>query len=209
MIAILRGKILSRKNNELVLDVNGVGYHLFVSKKAFDLCTSSEEEYILYTYLDVKESSLQLFGFADEKEKEIFKLLLTVNGIGAKLAHTILSNAGFEDIVALIMGNNRFAMKIPGLGAKKLELVTMTLKDKIFKLEHMEEAEPMNAGASGSGMVTEKENSRYEALSALLNLGYNRNDAEKIIREVLKESSNINLNTEELIRKSLEYITKK
>jgi Holliday junction DNA helicase RuvA len=205
MIAVLRGKILSRKNNEIVLDVNGVGYHLFVSKKAFDMCSVPEAEYILYTYLDVKENSLQLFGFADEKEKEIFKLLITVNGIGPKLAHTILANASFEDIVTLIMGNNRFAMKIPGLGAKKLELVTMTLKDKIFKLEHMAESEPMNT----EGITTEKENSRYEALSALLNLGYNRNDAEKIIREVLKESSNINLNTEELIRKSLEYITTK
>ena len=204
MIGILRGKILSRKNYEIILDVNGVGYQLFVSKKAFDTCTSSDEEYILYTYLDVKESSLLLYGFSDEKEKEIFKLLITVNGIGPKLAHTILSNAGFEDIVNLIMGNNRFALKIPGLGSKKLELVTMTLKDKIFKLEHME-SEPVTAG----GITTEKENSRFEALSALLNLGYNRNDAEKIIREVLKESSNINLNTEELIRKSLEYITTK
>lgn len=205
MIGLLRGKILSRKNSEIVLDVNGVGYHLFVSRKAFDICSSTEEEYILYTYLDVKENSLQLFGFADEKEKEIFKLLITVNGIGTKLAHTILANASFEDIVTLIMGNNRFAMKIPGLGAKKLELVTMTLKDKIFKLEHME-TEPVIVGGA---VITEKENSRYEALSALLNLGYNRNDAEKIIREVLKESSNINLTTEELIRKSLEYITKK
>ena len=207
MIGLLRGKILSRKNSEIILDVNGVGYHLFVSKKAFDMCAAIEAEYILHTYLDVKENSLQLFGFADEKEKEIFKLLITVNGIGTKLAHTILANASFEDIVTLIMGNNRFAMKIPGLGAKKLELVTMTLKDKIFKLEHMEETEPMTTG--GRGITTEKENSRYEALSALLNLGYNRNDAEKIIREVLKESSNINLNTEELIRKSLEYITTK
>ena len=205
MIGLLRGKILSRKNSEIILDVNGVGYHLFVSKKAFDMCSDLESEYILYTYLDVKENSLSLFGFADEKEKEIFKLLITVNGIGTKLAHTILANASFEDIVTLIMGNNRFAMKIPGLGAKKLELVTMTLKDKIFKLEHMEETEPMTTGE----IATEKENSRYEALSALLNLGYNRNDAEKIIREVLKESSNINLTTEELIRKSLEYITTK
>lgn len=205
MIGLLRGKILSRKNSEIILDVNGVGYHLFVSKKAFDMCSAIDAEYILHTYLDVKENSLQLFGFADEKEKEIFKLLITVNGIGTKLAHTILANASFEDIVTLIMGNNRFAMKIPGLGAKKLELVTMTLKDKIFKLEHMEETEPMTTG----GVTTEKENSRYEALSALLNLGYNRNDAEKIIREVLKESSNINLTTEELIRKSLEYITTK
>ncbi len=205
MIGLLRGKILSRKNSEVILDVNGVGYHLFVSKKAFDMCSAIEAEYIFQTYLDVKENSLQLFGFADEKEKEIFKLLITVNGIGTKLAHTILANASFEDIVTLIMGNNRFAMKIPGLGAKKLELVTMTLKDKIFKLEHMEETEPMTTG----GVTAEKENSRYEALSALLNLGYNRNDAEKIIREVLKDSSNINLTTEELIRKSLEYITTK
>lgn len=204
MIAVLKGKILSRKNHEIVLDVNGVGYQLFVSKKAFDSCTSTEDEYTLHTYLDVKEASLLLYGFADEKEKEIFKLLISVNGIGAKLAHTILANASFEDIVSLIMGNNRFAVKIPGLGSKKLEVVTMTLKDKIFKLENME-AETISAG----GVINEKENSRYEALTALLNLGYNRNDAEKIIREVLKETSNQNLSTEEIIRKSLEYITKK
>ncbi len=204
MIAILRGKILSRKNHEIVLDVNGVGYHLFVSKKAFEMCSSTETEYILHTYLDVKEASLLLYGFADEKEKEIFKLLISVNGIGAKLAHTILANASFEDIVSLIMGNNRFAIKIPGLGSKKLEVVSMTLKDKIFKLENIE-AETINA----NGVTSEKENSRYEALTALLNLGYSRNDAEKIIREVLKETQNQNLSTEEIIRKSLEYITKK
>ncbi|MBS1516003.1 MAG: Holliday junction branch migration protein RuvA [Bacteroidetes bacterium] len=202
MIGLLRGKILSRKNNEVILDVNGVGYHLFVSKKALENSASNEGENIFYTYLDVKENSLQLFGFADEKEKEIFKLLISVNGIGPKLAHTILANAGFEDIVNLIAGNNRFAFKIPGLGSKKLEVVTMTLKDKIFKLEHTE-SDTINGGEIG----VEKENSRYEALSALLNLGYSRNDAEKIIREVLKENQNTNLNTEELIRKSLEYIT--
>lgn len=202
MIGLLRGKILSRKNNELIFDVNGVGYHVFVSKSVFENCTSLEQEYIIYTFLDVKENSLQLYGFSDEKEKEIFKLLISVNGIGTKLAHTVLSNAGFEDIVNLITGNNRFAFKIPGLGSKKLELVTMTLRDKIFKLEHLEAAplQETNIGES-------KENSRFEALSALLNLGYNRNDAEKIIREVLKETNNVNLNTEELIRKSLEYIT--
>lgn len=204
MIAILKGKILSRKNSEIVLDVNGVGYHLFVSKKAFEMCVSPEAEYILHTYLDVKENSLLLYGFADEKEKEIFKLLISVNGIGPKLAHTVLSNAGFEDIVSLITGNNKF-VKIPGLGSKKLELVTMSLKDKIFKLEHMEAAPALKGGAAS----TEKENSRYEALTALLNLGYSRNDAEKIIREVLKEAQNQNLNTEEIIRKSLEYITNK
>lgn len=204
MIGLLRGKILSRKNNELILDVNGVGYHIFVSKTVFENCTSLEEEYIIYTYLDVKENSLQLYGFSDEKEKEIFKLLISVSGIGTKLAHTVLSNAGFEDIVNLITGNNRFAFKIPGLGSKKLELVTMTLKDKIFKLEHLESAELQTTGTGEF-----KENSRYEALSALLNLGYNRADAEKIIREVLKESQNTNLNTEEIIRKSLEYITNK
>jgi Holliday junction DNA helicase RuvA len=202
MIGLLRGKILSRKNNELILDVNGVGYHVFVSKSVFENYASFEEEYIIYTYLDVKENSLQLYGFSDEKEKEIFKLLISVNGIGTKLAHTILSNAGFEDIVNLITGNNRFTFKIPGLGSKKLELVTMTLRDKIFKLEHLESS-PMQGVTAGEA----KENSRFEALSALLNLGYNRNDAEKIIREVLKESQNTNLNTEELIRKSLEYIT--
>jgi len=206
MIAILKGKILSRKSSEIILDVNGVGYQLFVSKKAFETCSSLEAEYIFHTYLDVKETSLILYGFADEKEKEIFKMLISVNGIGPKMAHTILANAYFEEILNLIGGMGKFSVKIPGLGSKKLDLISMSLKDKIFKIEAgFELVENTSMPLSGG------DNTRYEALTALLNLGYNRTDAEKIIREVLKESSDINtkLNTEELIRKSLEYITKK
>ncbi len=206
MIAILKGKILSRKNSELVFDVNGVGYHLFVSKKAFETCSSFEVEYILHTYLDVKETSLILYGFSDEREKEMFKMLISVNGIGAKLAHTILANAYFEDILNLIGGMNKFGVKIPGLGSKKLDLISMTLKDKIFKIDTAFEPAENSSMPLSSG-----DNTRFEALTALLNLGYNRTDAEKIIREVLKESSELNtkLNTEEIIRKSLEYITGK
>jgi len=204
MIAVLRGKILSRKNSELIFDVNGVGYQLLVSKKAFETCSSFEAEYSLHTYLDVKETSLILYGFADEREKEMFKMLISVNGIGPKMAHTVLANAYFEDILNLIGGMSKFNIKIPGLGSKKLDLISMSLKDKIFKLEA-----GIEPSENSSMPLTGADNTRYEAMTALLNLGYGRSDAEKIIREILKESSNTNLNTEELIRKSLEYITGK
>jgi Holliday junction DNA helicase RuvA len=200
MIASLKGKLISKRNNEAVLDVNGVGYHLYISKKLLENLRDHGAEYSVVTYLDVKENSLTLYGFLDEKEREMFKMLISVNGIGAKMAHNILSAAAFEDIISLISGGAR-GMKIPGLGSKKLELISMTLKDKIFKLsagiDEEGEAAPRLSG---------KEQARLDALNALMNLGYMRNEAERIIREVLKSNEGAELSTEEIIKKSLGFI---
>lgn len=200
MISSLKGKLTWKRNNEAVLDVNGVGYHLYVSKKLSESLQDIDTEHTVTTYLDVKENSLTLYGFIDEKEREMFKMLISVNGIGAKMAHNILSAAAFEDIISLITGGTR-GMKIPGLGAKKLELISMTLKDKIFKLSAGIEEE----GASVQ-RVSGKEQARLDALNALMNLGYMRNEAERIIREVLKSNEGTELSTEEIIKKSLGFV---
>lgn len=204
MISYLKGILRHRHRNEIVLDVNGVGYSVFVSKKVLENIPELNKEYSLITYLDVKENSLNLFGFFDEKEKEIFKLLISVSGISAKTANTILYYATFEEIIGLISNKTSFsAVKIPGIGPKKIDMISLALKDKIFKVSD-DSLPEINSGITN---LSENEQSRFDALNALLNLGYQRSDAEKIIREVLKENNNVTLSTEDLIKKSLNYIS--
>ena len=202
MISLLRGKLIHKNKNQVILDVNGVGYHVFISKKTSEKLTEINSEYTVITYLDVKENSLQLFGFIDEKEKEIYKLLISVSGIGTKIAHGILTHLSFEEIISLISNSPSSAhIKIPGIGSKKLELISLTLRDKIYKIDKdIDQYEDM--------AVSSADSTRYEAMNALMNLGYLRGEAEKIIREVLKQNESIKLTTEEIIRKSLEYISK-
>ena len=205
MIASLKGKLIHKIKNEIILDVNGVGYQIFISKKVSENVKEINSEYSVLTYLDVKENSLQLFGFSDEKEREVFKLLISVSGIGTKLAHTILSSLTFGELIGVITNSSGISsVKIPGIGAKKLELISMSLKDKIYRIDSEAEMKMMTSNqGEGSEFV------RFEALNALMNLGYQRSDAEKIIREVLKlnEPGTV-LKTEDIIRKSLEYISK-
>jgi len=205
MISYLRGIVKHRNRNEIVLDVNGVGYSVYVSKRILESLPELNNEFSLITYLDVKENALNLYGFYDEKEKEIFKMLISVSGISAKTANTILYYATFEEIIGLISNKTSFsAVKIPGIGPKKIDMISLALKDKIFKIS--DEALPDLRTKMEN--LTSNEQSRFDALNALLNLGYQRNDAEKIIREVLKENQDIALTTEDIIKKSLNYISK-
>ena len=206
MITSLKGTLIFKGNNYITLEVHGVGFEIYVSRKVIDNLPATGSEFSVLTYLDVRENSLILYGFFDEREREIFKLLGTVNGISSKSAHTILSYAGFEDIVGLITNRNALSgLKIPGIGTKKIELISVALKDKIFKLS---DSFAGREGESVGGTVAySKEQSRLDALNALINLGYIRSEAERIIREVLKQNTEQELTTSELIKKSLEYIS--
>jgi len=204
MISYLKGKLSVIQNNEIILDVNGVGYGVFITKKVKENLPGLNGEMSLITYLDVKENSLTLYGFSDMREKEIFKLLVSVNGISSKTAHNILSYAGFEDIVGLITNRNALSgIKIPGIGAKKIEMISIALKDKVFKLAEGMDEERISYMAGSD--VFSKEQSRLDALNALMNLGYSRAEGERIIREVLKTNSDSSLTTEELIKKALGF----
>lgn len=204
MISYLRGKLISAGNKEILLDVNGVGYSVFVSKKVQDSLPEINQDFSLITYLDVKENSMALYGFSDAKEKEIFKLLVSVSGISSKTAHNILSYAGFEDIIGLITNRNALSgLKIPGIGPRKIEMISVALKDKVFKLSGMLDEEKITAGADVFG----KEQSRLDTLNALLTLGYSRAEGERIIREVLKANPGVEFTTEELIKKALGFIS--
>lgn len=204
MISYLRGTLRHRNKNEIVLDVNGVGYSVFVSKRVLENIPEINSEFSLITYLDVKENALNLYGFFDEKEKEIFKLLISVSGISAKTANTILYYATFEEIIGMINNRTSFnAVKIPGIGPKKIDMISLALKDKIFKITNEALPDPDTRFEDMSA----KEQSRFDALNALMSLGYQRGDAEKIIREVLKNNTDANLTTEEIIKQSLNYIS--
>lgn len=205
MISYLKGKLSAAQNNEIILDVNGIGYGVFITKKVKEHLPELNGDMSLITFLDVKENSLTLYGFFDMREKEIFKLLVSVNGISSKTAHNILSYAGFEDIVGLITNRNALSgIKIPGIGARKIEMISVALKDKVFKLSEGMEAD--RASLEGTDVFV-KEQSRLDALNALMNLGYSRTEGERIIREVLKTNPEEDLSTENLIKKALSFIS--
>lgn len=200
MIAGLRGNIAYRRNTELGIDVNGVIYSVFASKTILENASEGAVVGIL-TYMDVKETSILLYGFSDNKERELFKLLISVSGIGAKMAHTMLVNSSFEEIVSFITSGSSFGRpKIPGLGTKKLELISTTLRDKIFKLNV--DSETLQSVIENA--ATPKDQHRLDALTALVNLGFQRAEAEKKIREVLKQNSDKDLSAEDIIRLTFE-----
>lgn len=204
MISSVKGILESIGKNEITVDVNGIGYNIFVTKSVMNSLPELNNEIKIKTYLDVKETAMNLYGFSDLKEKELFKLLITVSGISCKSAHNILSHTGFGEIIGLITGRGLSGIKIPGIGSKKIEMISMSLKDKIFKLS-TDEFEVTADKIPGS--LSGNEQFRLEALNALMTLGYARSEAEKLIREVIKQNPEEKFNTEYLIKKSLELIS--
>jgi Holliday junction DNA helicase RuvA len=200
LIASIKGRVLKISGGNLILECSGVGYQIYISKKLSENIPEPGAEIFVLTYLDVKENALTLYGFFDEKEREIFKLLITVSGISSKSAHNILLHAGFEEIIGLIMGRKTDpGFKIPGIGSKKMEIISTTLKDKILKL-HSDAVSDIQSFPE----LASNEQARLEALNALMTLGYTRGEAERLIREVLKNNQSSELSTEDLIKKSLE-----
>lgn len=193
MIGYLKGKIISSKPTQLIIDVLGVGYLVQISISTFEKI-SQLNEVSLFIYTSVKEDSITLFGFYEESEKEMFKLLISVNGIGPKSAQSILSGITVESLKdAIETGNINRIVAIPGIGRKTAERLIIELRGKVDEI------------ISGSETKTEV-SSRTEAISALTTLGYNIKVAEKIVKEML--IGNPNLGLEELIRQSLMSLNK-
>lgn len=190
MIGYLRGKIISKKPTKLLIEVNGVGYLVNISINTFEKIADKEET-ALYTYMSVRESAIDLYGFYTLAEKEMFELLISVNGIGPKSAQSILSGIQIEDLKeALQSGNISRLISIPGIGKKTAERLMIELRDKAESVSTMGEA-----GTSGGSSV------KNDAVAALLNLGYNQKTAERVIRAIMDRSPNISI--EDLIKEAL------
>ncbi len=190
MIGYLTGKLVSKKPTQLILDVNGVGYLVNISITTFEKIPQEKEEISLFTYLSVKEDALDLYGFFTMAEKEMFELLIGVNGIGPKLAQSILSGIEIQELKeALKLGNLSRIIAIPGIGRKTGERLLIELRDKVESL-----AESFDTVISSSSV-------KSDAVAALLSLGYNQKISEKVIRKLVDAKPEIQI--EELVKEAL------
>lgn len=193
MIGYLKGKIISAKPTQIILDVNNVGYLIHISISTFEKI-SDQNEVSLYIHTYVREDALNLYGFYTEAEKEMFELLISISGIGPKVALSILSGISVEELQSAIQSENVSRLvSVPGVGRKTAERVVLELKSKVGFIE--------TAASKGIDFTI-----KQEAVLALTTLGYNQKVADKIVRDLL--SSNPTFTLEELIKKSLAELNK-
>ena len=191
MIAHLRGKLAQKDPARLVVDVNGVGYEVFIPLSTFTSLPATGSEVSIDIHTHVREDMITLYGFSTRRERTIFEKLMTISGIGPKLAVTILSGGSVEDLVAAIKrGDLARLTAIPGVGRKTGERIILELKDK---LQDFVEAEP-------------KSSVEVDVLSALENLGYNRAIAEGALRRAVNGDREPPF--EILFKRSLQILTK-
>jgi Holliday junction DNA helicase RuvA len=177
MIAHLHGKLVEKNPTEVIIDCNGVGYHVNISLHTYSLLPNSEAVK-LFTYLQIKEDSHTLFGFVEKSEREIFKMLLSVSGIGASIARTMLSSLEPKQIIqAIASGDLVTIQSIKGIGSKTAQRVLLDLKDKVLKLYDLDEV----------SMIQNNTN-KDEALSALEVLGFVRKSSERVVEKIVKEN---------------------
>jgi Holliday junction DNA helicase RuvA len=178
MIAKLRGALVGKAPGEIVLDVGGVGYHVFVSLTTFYELPEPGREVTLDIHTHVREDAIQLYGFTDPHEREVFRLLLGVSGIGPRLATNVLSGIPAADMVeALIAGDVARLIAIPGVGRKLAERLTVELKERAALLRNGRAAGRTRAMETREGASFER-----EATSALVNLGYRAVEAERAVK---------------------------
>lgn len=204
MIAHITGKLIHKQPNSIIVDVGGVGYELTVPLSTFYDLGEAGTEVSLRVHTHVREDALQLFGFRTEREKKLFLLLVSVSGIGPKLAVTVLSGLSAEELVqAIRAGNLAKLVGIPGVGKKTAERMLLELKDKAAAIlpPGLEEA----SGAGGAIAQT-GDAMREDVISALVNLGYQKAQAEKAVGTVLKDSPEANFTT--TLKQSLRTLAK-
>ena len=203
MIAHLRGKLLSKKANKILVDVYGVGYDVAIPVSTFYELGEIGSDVSLHVYTHVREDVLALYGFRTDREKILFEKFLTVSGVGPKMAIAILSGLEPQDLIpALREGNLTLLTHIPGVGRKTAERLVLELREKLDDL-----APPVAAAAPKQQAPSAFTGVDADVLSALVNLGYARPAAETAVREVRKENPNADL--EHLLRACLRLLARK
>ncbi len=189
MIAHITGKLIQKQPNAVIVDVGGVGYELTVPLSTFYDLGEAGADVSLRVYTYVREDALLLYGFRTEREKKLFLLLISVSGIGPKLAITVLSGLSSEELIQAIRSNDLARLvAVPGVGKKTAERMIVELKDKVAAILPPGLEDHWRAGAvayAGEAM-------REDVISALLNLGYPKAVAERAISGVMKETPDAN-----------------
>jgi holliday junction DNA helicase RuvA len=193
MIAHIQGKLVEKTPTDVVIDCGGVGYHISISLHTFSLLPSSDN-IKLFTHLLIKEDAHSLYGFIEKSEREIFKLLISVSGIGANIARTMLSSLHPKQIIqAIAVGDVATIQSIKGIGAKTAQRAILDLKDKVLKIYDLDEVS-----------LTQNNTNREEALSALEVLGFVRKTSEKIVDKVIVQNPDATVET--IIKQALKNL---
>jgi Holliday junction DNA helicase RuvA len=202
MIAFLSGKLLEKHANTVIVDVAGVGYEVTIPLSTFYELGEPGTDVELRIYTHVREDAIQLFGFKTTHERDLYLKLISVQGIGAKSGITMLSGMNADEIVAAIRSNDLGRLTaIPGVGRKTAERLVIELRDKVGELA-------VAAGVGGPSSVSSlPADAVYDdALSALINLGYQKVAAERALKKVVDEGTEMTV--QKLLRRSLQVLAK-
>ena len=195
MIEFLHGKLYKKDSSSAVIDVNGIGYLCHITTSTYERCPQSGELISLLMHFNVSENSQELFGFYDEKERTMFRMLIGISGIGPKMAITMLSNISPQEFKKRIVSNEvSMLTAIPGIGPKTAKRIIVELKDKFIKM-------------SDDDMPIEESSeipAKTEASDALIALGYRSKDIQNILKSIIESEGPDN--TENLIRKALKLL---
>lgn len=195
MYDYIKGEIVEISPTEVILECNGIGYSIMISLQTYDALKESDEAKV-YIYHHIREDEEQFYGFATKNERELFKLLISVSGVGVGSARMMLSSLTDEEIRNAILSEDvRTIKSIKGIGMKTAQRLILDLKDKIVKGAGVEAAEIT---------VTTKNHNIDEATTALLNLGFSKVNINKILPEILKESPDASIET--IIREGLKRL---
>lgn len=202
MIGRLRGIIQEKQPPHFLLDVNGVGYEIEAPMTTFYSLPNVGDEIQIYTHLTIREDAHLLFGFATENERHLFRTLIKVNGVGAKMALTILSGMESNEFALCIQaGDTERLIKLPGVGKKTAERLVVEMRDRL-KDWHIE---PVPAGSDLQAVAGLNKDHSREAISALISLGYKPQEASRYVEAIDSEG----LDSESIIREALKASVKK
>jgi Holliday junction DNA helicase RuvA len=202
MIAFITGTLLNKTPSALIVEVQGIGYQIFIPLNTFYRLPEVKETVSLHLHTHVREDALQLYGFISTLEKDLFLLLLGISGVGPKVALGILSGMELTELVqALRDGNVDRLRAIPGVGPKTAGRLVLELREKVGALSLAGLQAPVSVGS-------ESDKTKEDALSALVNLGYNRNEAKRVVDKIAEEETAESDSVEGLIKKALKRLAK-
>lgn len=202
MIAHIKGKIIHKSPESVIVDAGGVGYEVFIPLSTYYKLPDIEEYVSLNTYTHIREDAFQLYGFITQREKSIFQLLIAVSGVGPRLARNILSGIPAEDLASAVSAGDIARLKaIPGIGGKTAERLVVELRDKMTSMAISHEP-----GAKGQEPGSKYDSISRDIYSALVNLGYKGHLADKAIEKINKDNAGATF--EIMLKESLKILAK-
>jgi Holliday junction DNA helicase RuvA len=200
MIALIHGRIAHKAISHVIVDVQGVGYRVFIPLTTFYELPDAGQEITLYVHTNVKQDAINLFGFHASQERDLFQLMISVSGIGPKIAMNILSGISARDLLEAISGGHVGKLvNIPGVGKKMAERLILELREKVLKKMMLDKIPEEDMKSRGADLI------REDVLSALVNLGYKSNAAKEAVDKVIR-SSEEELGMDTLLKKALKIL---